>query len=272
MEWGRERKLTNSLCIYHAVRLGHMENPDWTLAWNGLDGLVFQGGGLGWGGGVYYFFQSVKKSRFQPFPNRLYFLCYRCKFYMANICLARGIYPSRCHCGQLPLPAKRKVAVAIFQRGQSVPRSIFTFIIQINIHVIRLPVLLSTEDRFLVLAWNRDMAKYRNETILPSFLPPHFFQPPINFSCMRRVPYQPNNCFSPKQKQQRNETTQKIAVFTKTRSSLSRARKQDGFSLLFSRPIRGRIDSCIQPGTLYLLIEGIDPDESQLNKCHIKQT
>ena len=144
-------------------------------------------------------------------------VCYRCKFYMANICLAHGIASmlAAVIVASYALPGTRKVAVAIFQRGQTLPRSIF-ILIQINIHVIRLPVLLSTEDWFLLLAWNRDMAKYRNETILPSLLPPHFFQPPIDFSCIRRVPYQPNNYFSPKQKQQRNETMQKIAVFTKT--------------------------------------------------------
>ena len=40
--------------------------------------------------------------------------CYRCKFYVANICLARGIYPSRCHCvASYPLPGCHRPTWAV---------------------------------------------------------------------------------------------------------------------------------------------------------------
>ena len=49
----------------------YMENLDWTLDWTGL----FFGGGFIFfeGRGGYIIFLVCKKSRFQPFPNRLYF-------------------------------------------------------------------------------------------------------------------------------------------------------------------------------------------------------
>ena len=53
--------------------LGQMEKPDWTMDWTGLvffRGVIFFRVG---GGGCIISVLVCKKSRFQPFPNGLYF-------------------------------------------------------------------------------------------------------------------------------------------------------------------------------------------------------